>query len=112
VENAVIHGLAPKKGTGTIIIDFQQAGAVIRASIRDSGVGRAAAVQSKLRDPHKPLATQITLERLQLLQDKTTDLPLTINDLYENGTASGTEVVLLIPFQNITTTNHDQRHHH
>lgn len=100
VENAVIHGLAPKKVQGDIHIDFQLAGTEIIATVRDSGVGRSAASQSKLRDLHKPLATQITLERLQLLRDKSNENPaLDIRDLYENGRAVGTEVVLRIPFQ-------------
>jgi len=111
VENAVIHGLAPKNGLGNISVDFQVSGQEIIATIRDTGVGRATSSQSKLRDLHKPLATQITLERLQLLGDKGGDNPLIITDLYENGKPAGTEVVLHIPFQ-INQPNHDQRHHH
>ncbi|MBC7774443.1 MAG: histidine kinase [Phycisphaerae bacterium] len=111
VENAVIHGVAPKKGVGDITVNFQLSGDEIIATIRDTGVGRALSAQSKLRDPHKPLATQITLERLQLLRGKATDIPLIIRDLYEKDKPSGTEVVLHIPFQN-NHPNHDQRHHH
>ncbi len=111
VENAVIHGVVPKKGIGDITVDFQLAGTEIIATIRDTGVGRAASAQLKLRDPHKPLATQITTERLQLLRDNPSDNPLEIRDLYENENPAGTEVVLHIPFQN-NHPNHDQRHHH
>ena len=111
VENAVIHGVVPKKGIGDITVDFQVSGAEIVATIRDTGVGRAASAKLKLRDPHKPLATQITLERLQFLREKATDMPLQIHDLYEKGKPSGTEVVLHIPFQH-NHPNHDQRHHH
>ncbi|MFN0215405.1 MAG: two-component regulator propeller domain-containing protein [Saprospiraceae bacterium] len=111
VENAVIHGVVPKKGRGDIVVDFRAAGEEITVSIRDTGVGRTASAQQKFRDPHKPLATQITLERLQLLCPQASEKPLTIRDLYENGKASGTEVVLHIPFQ-IHHPNYDQRHHH
>jgi len=112
VENAVIHGVAPQKGTGEITVDFQLSGAEIIATIRDTGVGRAASAQLKLRDPHKPLATQITIERLQILRNKTSETPaLQIHDLYEQDKPAGTEVVLRIPFQN-NQPNHDQRHHH
>jgi hypothetical protein len=111
VENAVIHGVAPKKGTGEITVDFELAGTEIIATVRDSGVGRAASSQSRLRDPHKPLATQITIERLQLLRDKGSENPLQIRDLFENDQPCGTEVVLHIPFQN-HHPNHDQRHHY
>ena len=111
VENAVIHGVAPKKGMGEITVDFELAGTEIIATVRDSGVGRTASAQSRLRDPHKPLATQITIERLQLLRDKGSENPLQIRDLFENDQPCGTEVVLHIPFQN-HHPNHDQRHHH
>ena len=101
VENAVIHGVAPKKEPGDIYVDFQLDRNEIVATIRDSGVGRTAAAQLRLRDPHKPLATQITLERLQLQRDKSNELPaLQIRDLFENEQPAGTEVILRIPFQN------------
>jgi ligand-binding sensor domain-containing protein len=99
VENAVIHGVAPKKGTGLITVDFRLSGTEIISTIRDTGVGRATSTQQKLRDPHKPLATQITIERLQLLRGANQNIPLQINDLYDNGKACGTEVILHIPFQ-------------
>lgn len=98
VENAVIHGLAPKNSAGDIVIDFQPQDNELMVAIRDTGVGRAAAAHLKLRDPHKPLATQITLERLQLLRDKTRISPaLEILDLFENEQVAGTKVVLRIP---------------
>lgn len=112
VENAVIHGLAPKKRPGDIRINFQLDGAEIIATVRDTGVGRESAAQLRLRDPHKPLATQITLERLQLQRDRHQTTPaLEIHDLVEKGKSAGTEVVLRIPYQT-TSQHHDQRHHH
>ncbi|MDX1910059.1 MAG: two-component regulator propeller domain-containing protein [Saprospiraceae bacterium] len=100
VENAVIHGLAPKSSAGDIFIDFQLYDNELLAEIRDTGVGRAAAAHLKLRDPHKPLATQITLERLQLLRDNTRTSPaLEILDLFENEQSAGTKVVLRIPIE-------------
>jgi hypothetical protein len=112
VENAVIHGVAPKKGTGEIQVQFELSGEELLATVRDSGVGRAAAAKLKLRDPHKPLATQITLERLQLQRNPALENPaLQIKDLFEKGKAAGTEVILHIPYQTISE-HHDQRHHH
>ncbi len=113
VENAVIHGLAPKKSAGEIVISFRLAGEEIFASIQDTGIGREAAAQSKLRNLHKPLATQITRERLQLLRGKDAPGPaLHIEDLYENKQATGTLVTLRIPFQLNQHEPHDQRPHH
>lgn len=112
VENAVIHGLAPKKGPGDIRVNFALSGSEIIATVSDTGVGREASAQRRLHNPHKPLATQITLERLQLLRGNNNETPaLHIRDLYEGGTAAGTEVVLHIPFQTMSQ-QHDQGHHH
>lgn len=112
VENAVIHGLAPKSGPGDITLDFSLTGEELVVVVEDSGVGRAAAAHLKLRDPHKPLATQITLERLQLLRKSGHETPaLEITDLYENGQAAGTRVVLRLPVI-FSSAEHDQRHHH
>ena len=68
--------------------------------VRDDGIGRAASAKLGLRDPHKPLATQITRERLQLLLPGMEDKALEIRDLYnEQGHASGTEIVLYLPYE-------------
>lgn len=113
VENAVIHGVAPKKGIGEIRVSFELLEEEIVATVRDTGVGRAAAAKLKLRDPHKPLATQITLERLQLQRKPSSNESpaLQIKDLFEKGKPTGTEIILHIPYQTISE-HHDQRHHH
>ena len=99
VENAVIHGVAPKKEPGIIQVNFKLGSGEIIATVQDSGVGRKASAQLKFRDSHKPLATQITLERLQILRKSDEALPLTIQDLYdEKGMPVGTRVTLHIPY--------------
>ena len=100
VENAVIHGVVPKKGKGIIQVIFSAQNQNLLVQVKDDGVGRAASGQHKLRDMHKPLATQITTDRLKLL-GQTEKIPIQIIDLLdEQGQPLGTEVVLLIPFQN------------
>ena len=100
VENAVIHGVVPKKGKGIIQVVFSVQNQNLLVQVKDDGVGRATSGQHKLRDMHKPLATQITTDRLKLL-GQTEKIPIQIIDLLdEQGQALGTEVVLLIPFQN------------
>jgi ligand-binding sensor domain-containing protein len=99
VENAVIHGVIPKKGKGIIQVVFSVQNQDLVVRVKDDGVGRAASGQHKLRDMHKPLATQITNDRLKLL-GQTEKTPIQILDLVdEQGHAQGTEVILLIPFQ-------------
>lgn len=99
VENAVIHGVAPKKGPGVVQVYFQLTPDELIATVHDTGVGRQASAQLAFRDPHKPLATQITLERLQLLRHNKQHTPLNIQDLYdEAGKPAGTCVTLHIPY--------------
>ncbi|HOY06447.1 MAG TPA: two-component regulator propeller domain-containing protein [Saprospiraceae bacterium] len=101
VENAVIHGLVPKPGGGLIFIGFYPHETEIRVCIRDNGIGRAAAAQLRLREMHKPLATQITGERLRLLRVEQAAPAVTIRDLFDHsGAPAGTEVTLFIPFKN------------
>jgi ligand-binding sensor domain-containing protein len=101
VENAVIHGIVGKDGKGHISVAFMKAGSELMATIRDNGMGRkASSAKSMLRDPHKPLATSITTERLDLLRKKTVPPSVDIRDIYgENGLAAGTEVVLHLPLE-------------
>lgn len=113
VENAVIHGIVGKEGRGEVALLLAKTGdGEIMAIVRDTGVGRAAAnARSKLRDPHKPLATAITQERLQLLRKNTGQPAVEIRDLYdENGAAAGTEVVLRLPVEK--TKSHDPSYPH
>ena len=111
VENAVIHGLVPKKGSGRIFIGFYQKNGAIQVCIKDDGIGRVASAQLQLRNMHKPIATQITTDRLRLLYPGTAEEPVTIRDLYDDkGAAAGTEVLLLIPFQN--NHSYDQRNNY
>ncbi|MBK8566451.1 MAG: histidine kinase [Saprospiraceae bacterium] len=103
VENAVIHGIVGKDGKGHISVVFTKTGDELVVTIRDNGIGRkVAAAKSMLRDPHKPLATSITTERLDLLRKKTVPPSIEIRDIYhENGLAAGTEVVLHLPLENL-----------
>lgn len=104
VENAVIHGIVGKEGRGLIELLFAKSeqGEIV-VTVRDDGIGRkAAAAKSKLRDPHKPLATAITQERLQLLRKNEVPTAVEINDVYdENGKVAGTEVVLRLPYNQV-----------
>lgn len=100
VENAIIHGILPKKGIGTVFLNFEKQENLLRVVVRDDGIGRVASAKPELRDPHKPLATVITRERLRLLLPEMGDKTLEIRDLYyEDGSASGTELVLYLPYE-------------
>lgn len=101
LENAILHGLSPKKeGGGKLNITFIKDQNTITGIVEDNGIGREAAIilKNKNRKTHKSWATIIMEERIEII-NKYADYNVYfhIEDLYENGKASGTRVTLRIP---------------
>ncbi len=100
VENAIIHGIVPKRRAGQVDLYFELMGEILYCRIVDNGIGRAAAQAKKTTARHRSLATQITRERLAILAPQEKEA-LQIKDLYNPSTGEhGTEVCLLIPIKN------------
>jgi LytS/YehU family sensor histidine kinase len=101
IENAILHGLAPKKGEGRLSVRFSDEAAYTVCTIRDNGIGRKASETLKAeRHPGRPsLGMAITEKRLALLYSETGAYrPVQVNDLFdESGAAAGTEVIVHIP---------------
>ncbi len=99
VENAIWHGLMHKEEGGKLNVEITEEDEILVVKVRDNGVGRAKAAELKAHSTgHKSFAMNITKERLDLLNEKYgTNASVSVNDLYENGNASGTEVTLKIP---------------
>ncbi|KQB98868.1 hypothetical protein AQF98_21250 [Pedobacter sp. Hv1] len=95
VENAIWHGLHNKKGNGHILIKItEQNESQLHITIEDNGIGRvASAALKKQQVNHKSYGIEITINRLQLLDENNSVI---INDLYEEGKASGTSVEISI----------------
>ncbi|MEM8523789.1 MAG: histidine kinase [Bacteroidota bacterium] len=100
VENAVKHGLLHKtEGTKRIHIRLEKE-ELLECIIIDNGVGRekAKAIQKRQGKMNNSFATSATQRRLRILnQTYPKKIGLEISDLYQNGRASGTKVVLRIP---------------
>jgi ligand-binding sensor domain-containing protein len=98
VENAIWHGLLPKKtGDAKIRISILKSGPVIEILIEDNGVGRNSENAVKKEDEkHRSYGLQITEERLRLADQKSPDQPVIhITDLKdENGSPAGTRVII------------------
>lgn len=94
VENAIIHGLSPKKEGGHIEIQISPVNNhSIQYSVTDNGVGR----QSNPSNDHVSLGTDIVRQRLSLYTDSVAQ-PLIYKDLKDtDGKAIGTQVELTIP---------------
>jgi sensor histidine kinase YesM/ligand-binding sensor domain-containing protein len=113
VENAIIHGLGPKKQGGLLIISFQRKNGMLVCEVTDNGIGRKAAAESQKHKQHESKAIDITKERIAFLETEENGTrggaeqgkakpQFIIEDLYdENNHAAGTSVILTIPLKNI-----------
>lgn len=103
VENAIEHGIAPKKEKGNVHVAFKQDREKLVGTIQDDGIGRAAAAQleNAKKGNTESKAMSITLDRLRLLQQETgLDASMEVIDVVdEKGTALGTKVVLILPLK-------------
>jgi len=102
VENAILHGLTPRKEKGKLVIELKSQGNYIVCTITDNGIGRKKAFEIKRTMPgskHKSFGMKITEERLRILNDiSLSKHSVQITDLYNNdGNAAGTKVELYVP---------------
>lgn len=102
VENAIIHGLLPRQGFGKISITLEKLNDTILCIIEDNGIGRENSNQFKKNrvQQHKSMGMSITQERLDVLNaGLNSNISCEIIDLFENGSAAGTRVRLIIPLE-------------
>lgn len=107
IENAVEHGIKHLQGSGMITVGIRPdpltagpAGKLLLIEISDNGVGReqSAQLEHDRYRKHRPMATSITRERLNVLSRKAPrrirkHIRLQIEDLYSgDGEPSGTRV--------------------
>jgi LytS/YehU family sensor histidine kinase len=93
VENAILHGLKNKAGNdGILAVQIQKQHGGIRYCVTDNGVGRIAANNlAKNKKPHYGM--QISADRINLFNKKETGA-VEVCDLYENGRATGTQIIV------------------
>jgi PAS domain S-box-containing protein len=97
VENAILHGLYNKSGKGKLTIDVKRHNDFLIFSIEDDGIGRdaALAIRNRSQSQRKSMGTQITEERLNLLNGDD-ESPVVYTDLFKEGKPSGTRVTIRI----------------
>lgn len=101
IENAILHGLKPKKNDRKLVLSFIKQEDYIEVNIIDNGIGREAAAEKKMQQYNKhrrSWATYILKERIKifnLLNDR--KLTFSIEDLKDGEKALGTKVKFLIP---------------
>lgn len=103
VENAIWHGLMPKKEGGLLLIRFSIVEEKIRILIEDNGIGRKASEKNRKQEErfeikHTSIGIKNSKERIRLTQELLNQTAyMYIEDLYREGKAKGTRVVILYP---------------
>ncbi|UTW63117.1 histidine kinase [bacterium SCSIO 12741] len=100
VENAIWHGLRPKKGTRSIEIRVKRAGGLLKLEIEDNGIGRdAAQAQSNKANSKRSFGMMIASRRIKIM-NQNKGLPIEIVDLMNmENQPVGTLVRIELPFQ-------------
>ena len=83
VENAIWHGIAPKKDKGSILLELKKENGAILFSIVDNGIGRKYSLATKTNSQknHQSLGTQLVKERIrQINQQFSKNIKLLIED--------------------------------
>lgn len=100
IENAIKHGIIPKKDQGNITIKFMVEQGILTGEVIDNGIGREASLKLKQQKKasHISRATQILEERIYLFNKVYSEkINFEIQDLHDKNGASGTKSILTIP---------------
>jgi ligand-binding sensor domain-containing protein/two-component sensor histidine kinase len=103
VENAIKHGMkgkTDKDDKGQINLKFVETGGILKCVIEDNGIGRKAAEEinkASKETYHTSAGLSVTEDRLRKFDMGGTIKPLEIIDLYEDGKATGTRVIIRLP---------------
>ncbi len=95
IENAILHGLMPKKGPKKLSISFMDKKGYIGCVVEDNGVGFSPKVNHwKSKSPSRGMS--ITSKRIDALKKFSNEELLKVENL-NNGENTGTKVTILIP---------------
>lgn len=107
IENAIIHGVIPKKELGKIAVSFTIEKESLVCTIEDNGVGFEQSKHAKEKSvvAHKSMALDIIKKRLELMETSTSKKAnVEITELKnDKNEALGTKVTLQIPLQYLNT---------
>lgn len=101
IENAIWHGLSPKKGERNLSIRIRRKEDIIICEVEDNGVGRkvAAELKSLYRKEHRSKGMELLSKRFSLLsKEYGSEIQTAVEDLHDNGTALGTKVSIIVPY--------------
>jgi ligand-binding sensor domain-containing protein len=99
VENAIVHGLTPKKDNRQLTISFKLEKAFLIGVISDNGIGRKKALQNTKDKAYKSWSSTILKERIEVINRMShLNIMLHVNDLDEESN-SGTVITVKIPLE-------------
>ena len=103
IENAILHGLWPKKDDRRLNISFEKNKDQLVGVIVDNGIGREAA-RKKQRDKNKSKSSKIMIERIKACNKMDGNkIDMQIIDLKDNEGALGTKVIMKIPLLKVVS---------
>lgn len=102
LENAIKHGLAPKNGSGHLLVRMEMQGDLLYCAVDDDGIGweHANNIKSGKLAKHESTALSVIRERLQIIKSFNGSVgKLEIIDKFKSGFGNkeGTLVEILIP---------------
>jgi two-component system LytT family sensor kinase len=101
IENAIWHGLRYKEDKGRLEVKFYTENEKLYCTVKDNGIGRekSAALKTSNQKTYQSTGIKNTKDRIELLNKlHGTKLHISIFDLQENGTSSGTMARISIPY--------------
>jgi len=104
VENSIEHGLLPGNKKGLLNIEYILNNGLIRLEVTDNGIGREqAAAMTEEKRKKISVSTKLTSERLDRFRKTMHNKGISyeIVDLYDDGKASGTKVIMMLPYRKI-----------
>lgn len=105
IENAIIHGVVPKKQNGNISIAFSVTDISLYCTIVDDGVGINQSRKNKENSvlAHKSMALGIIQKRLEMIAETTgKKSKITIKEMKNDEEITGTKIILQLPLQYAT----------
>jgi tetratricopeptide (TPR) repeat protein len=106
VENSIEHGLLPSDRKGKLNINYSLNNGLMKLEVTDNGVGRKEAEKITGRKQNKQsVSTRLTSQRLAYFRKtlRKKNIIYETIDLQEKGKASGTKVIMMLPYRKIFT---------
>jgi len=95
VENVLVHAFLTNQSDKQLDINFSLENEMLTATITDNGIGREKSAELNKNKVHKSWASTILNEKANLLNEmKKKELSIEIIDLYDDGVATGTKVIV------------------